>query len=369
MKQIFPLIFLLLFLGILLGANIYLSKRFAWYFNIEPTWPLHLGFALLTLLMIVGVAAFTNATGLAGHLIYCAGAILMGVMLYLVLSVLVVDLARLVINVQARFYGFAVLILTLSLSVYGILNAFNVLTREIEVEIPGLNRDTRAMHLTDIHLGAFRGVGCWQGFVDLTNEQEVDMVLITGDLFDGKIRFCDECLRPLKDLNAPVYFVEGNHDGYSGIERVKSGLRNVGVRVLSNEMATQGEIQIIGLNHMSADDKNRNMHANGNAATIQSILPGLPTDPEKPILLLHHSPQGIEYANQKGVDLYLSGHTHAGQLFPVNYIGNVIFRFNKGLHDFKGTRIFVGEGAGTFGPPMRLGTHSTITLIKLKAAR
>ena len=349
MKQIFPLIFLLLFLGILLGVNIYLSKRFAWYFSLEPTWPLQLGFALLTLLMIVGVAAFTNATGLGGHLIYCAGAILMGVLLYLVLSVLVVDLARLVIHVPARFYGFAVLILTLSLSVYGILNAFNVLTREIEVEIPGLNRDTKAMHLT--------------------NEQEVDMVFITGDLFDCKIRFCDECLSSLKSLNAPVYFVEGNHDGYSGIERVKSDLRKVGVRVLSNEMATQGEIQIIGLNHMSADDKNRNMHANGHAATIQSILPGLPTDPEKPIILLHHSPHGIEYANQKGVDLYLSGHTHAGQLFPVNYIVNLIFRFNKGLHDFKGTRIFVGEGAGTFGPPMRLGTHSTITLIKLKAVR
>jgi len=369
MKQFFPLLFMLLFLGILLGVNIYLSKRFAWYFSADQTWPLHLSFALLTLLMIVGVAAFTNATGLAGHLIYCAGAILMGVLLYLVLSVLVVDLARLVIHVSARFYGFAVLILTLSLSVYGIFNAFNVLTREIEVEIPGLNHDTRAMHLTDIHLGHFRGVDFLQRLVDLTNEQEVDMVLITGDLFDGKIRFCDECLYPLRDLNAPVYFVEGNHDGYSGIERVKSGLRKVGVRVLSNEMAIQGEIQIIGLNHMSADEKNMNMHANGHTATIQSILPGLPADPEKPILLLHHSPHGIEYANQKGVDLYLSGHTHAGQLFPVNYIVNLIYRFNKGLHDFKGTRIFVGEGAGTFGPPMRIGTHSTITLIKLKAIR
>jgi len=262
-----------------------------------------------------------------------------------------------------------VLVLTFSVCAYGILNAFNIRMKEIEVEIPGLKQEVKVMHLTDIHLGHFRGPGFLQRLVDLTNGQQVDMVLITGDLYDGKIRFCDECLDPLRQLNAPVYFVEGNHDGYSGVERVKSSLRKVGVNVLSNEMAAQGDIQIIGLNHMSADDKNFNMHANGHHATIGSVLPGIPTDPEKPIILLHHSPHGIAYANQKGVDLYLSGHTHAGQLFPVNYIGELIYEYNKGLHDFKGTKIYVGEGAGTFGPPMRLGTHSTITVIKLKPGR
>ncbi len=110
----------------------------------------------------------------------------------------------------------------------------------------------------------------------MTNAQQVDMVLITGDLYDGKIRFCDTCLDPLQTLNAPAYFVEGNHDGYSGVERVKSGLRKVGVNVLSNEMKMQGEIQIIGLNHMSADEKDVNMHANRHKATISSILPGIP---------------------------------------------------------------------------------------------
>ena len=176
----------------------------------------------------------------------------------------------------------------------------HLLTREIEVEIPGLKQELRVMHLTDIHLGHFRGPVFLQKLVDLTNEQQVDMVLITGDLYDGKIRFCDACLDPLKALNAPAYFVEGNHDGYSGVERVKSGLRQVGVMVLSNEMTVQGEIQIIGLNHMSADEKNVNMHANGHRSTIQSILPGIPTDPEKPIILLHHSPHGIEYATAEG---------------------------------------------------------------------
>ncbi len=73
MKQFFPILFMLLFLGILAGANIYLSRRFAWYFSANTIWPLHLGFALLTLFMIGGIVAFTNATGIVGHLLYSHG--------------------------------------------------------------------------------------------------------------------------------------------------------------------------------------------------------------------------------------------------------------------------------------------------------
>jgi len=83
-------------------------------------------------------------------------------------------------------------------------------------------------------------------------------------------------------------------------------------------------------------------------------------------VLLHHSPDGIKYANQHGVDLYLAGHTHAGQLFPIKYIAKLIFDYNKGLRDYNGTKIYVSQGAGTFGPPMRVGTISELTLLKLK---
>ena len=327
MKQIFPFIFMLLFLGILVGANIYLSKRFAWYFSVGHTWPLHLGFAMLVVLMTIGVAAFTNATGIVGHLIYITGATLMGLLLYLLLSVVLIDLLGLVVKVRPMHYGFTVLFLTITVCVYGILNAFQIRTREIEVEIPGLKQEVRAMHLTDIHLGHFRGPVFLQKLVEMTNKQNVDMVLITGDLYDGKIRFCDVCLDPLMALNAPVYFVEGNHDGYSGVERVKSGLRKVGVHVLSNEMAVQGEIQIIGLNHMSADENNVNMHANGHRATISSILPGIPSDSRK----THHpassqSPWNRVCAAEGGGPLPL-GTYPCGSAFP----GKLYWKFNLSI--------------------------------------
>ncbi len=81
----------------------------------------------------------------------------MGLLLYLLLSMLLVDLASLVVKVSPRYFGFAVLVLTFSVCAYGILNAFNIRTKEIEVEIPGLKQEVKVMHLTDIHLGHFRG--------------------------------------------------------------------------------------------------------------------------------------------------------------------------------------------------------------------
>jgi predicted MPP superfamily phosphohydrolase len=174
-----------------------------------------------------------------------------------------------------------------------------------------------------------------------------------------------EELAPLKELEVPVYFVEGNHDKYSGVNTIKKYLAELGVDVLENEVTHFGELQIIGLNHMSADNKTFNMHASSEGPTIENTLASLNIFENKPTVLLHHSPGGIKYANQHGVDLYLAGHTHAGQLFPIKYIANLIFDYNKGLHNFKDTQLFVSQGAGTFGPPMRVGTKSEITVLTL----
>jgi len=107
------------------------------------------------------------------------------------------------------------------------------------------------------------------------------------------------------------------------------------------------------------------MHAGENKGTIRAVLDTLEIDARLPSVLLHHSPDGIEFAVKKGIDLYLAGHTHGGQLFPVNFINDLLFQFNRGLTNHNGTRIFVSKGAGTFGPPLRVGTRGEITLIEL----
>jgi predicted MPP superfamily phosphohydrolase len=159
--------------------------------------------------------------------------------------------------------------------------------------------------------------------------------------------------------------VEGNHDGYSGINEIKQLLRETNIRVLENEVELLGGLQVVGLNHMRADTDAPRMHSIQNVTTIKEILDSMKIEPETPSLLLHHSPDGMEYASMKGIDLYLSGHTHAGQLFPVTLMNDLIFKYNRGLSNFNGTRIFVSNGAGTFGPPMRVATSSEVVLVKL----
>jgi uncharacterized protein len=366
MKALLPYLFIILFLGILTGANIYLASRFNFYFSIEKTKTFYYLFPVLTLMMIFGVMPFSNATSTAGSLVYMFSAITMGVLLYLILTVLAIDFINLFIKIPPKALGLSVLTITLLVSLYGIINSWNVQVTSKEITIKGLTKPVRAMHLSDIHLGHFRGKDFLQNIVNKTNDQNVDVVFITGDLFDGRIHLNKDELAPLTQLKAPVFFIEGNHDRYTGVKIIKDYLRQLNVTVLENEIINWGEMQIIGLNHMLADSETYNMHAAGNSSTIKGTLEKLPINKNMPAVLLHHSPDGIKYASENSVDLYLAGHTHAGQLFPIKYIADLIFKYNKGLHDFNGTKIFVSQGAGTFGPPMRIGTQSEITLLKLK---
>ncbi len=365
MKQLIPFLMLIIFLGILVGADVYLSRRFAFYFGLDSARPFYYVFGGLILFMIGGLIAFTNIDSSFGTLVYQVAAITMGFMLYLLISVLLVDLVSLVVKVSPVYLGIAVLALSTSVSGYGIWNAFNVRLTEQKIALPGLQQNIKAMHLTDIHIGHFRGKDFLQSVVDRTNAADVDVVFMTGDLFDGKIALKRENVEPLLDLKAPIYFIEGNHDNYTGVEQIKADLRSIGVKVLENEVAEFRGIQVIGLNHMLADNESANMHAVANGKTVKSVLDSLPIRDDKPSILLHHGPDGIKYAQQHGVDLYLAGHTHAGQLFPANIVANWMFEYNRGLHDYKGTKVFVSEGVGTFGPPLRIGTKSEMVILNL----
>lgn len=366
MKQFIPLLFLAIFLAILTGANIYLTRRFAMFFDLQSTRPLYFGFGFLTIFMIAGIALFTNADGIPANLAYCTASIVMGFLLYLLLSLLAVDVFSLFVKLQPRLYGIAALALAVLISAAGIWNATHQRVRQVEISMPNLDREMSAVQLSDIHIGHFWGAKTLRKIVDQTNDLSPDVVFITGDLFDGKIRLNPSSIEPLKHLNAPVYFVEGNHDGYSGVDEIKTMLREIGVHVLENEVTHFGALQIIGLDHMRADDGSSNSHAPKHKSTVQSTLNQLTIDTTQATVLLHHSPDGIEYANKHGVDLYLAGHTHNGQLFPFNFVVKLAYKYNKGLHKYKGTNIYVSQGTGTFGPPMRVGTISEITQFTLK---
>jgi predicted MPP superfamily phosphohydrolase len=142
-----------------------------------------------------------------------------------------------------------------------------------------------------------------------------------------------------------------------------------GVRILHNEVVDIHEIYLVGLDYMNADEDAFDMHPSEDERTIRRVLPALPLPNDKPSVLMHHSPVGAQYVAAKGVDLMVSGHTHGGQVFPGTLLAPLVFPFNKGLHHVGELKVFVSQGAGTFGPRIRLGTSNEIDLLRLKAER
>lgn len=356
---------MLVFLTVLVTSNIYLSRRIGWIFSLDNLRWLHVLFAVLPVFMIGGMIGFSNASSFSGSLMYQVASILTGVVLYLLMSFLLIDMVKLFVPLKPLIFGIISFSLTLLVSGYGIWNSYQTRLRTIEIPVKGLTEEKTILHMTDIHLGHFRARPFLEKLVSIGKPTEPDMVVITGDLFDGKIQLKKENLTPLKDFSVPVFFVEGNHDHYSGVVEIKQYLRETGVLVLQNEVEIYNGIQLVGLDHMRADAEAPRMHSIQNRATIQEVLDKLEIQSDIPSVLLHHSPDGVEYANAKNIDLYLSGHTHAGQLFPVTIMNDLIFKYNRGLSSFNGTSIFVSNGAGTFGPPMRVGTRSEVVLVKL----
>ncbi|PXY02620.1 hypothetical protein DF185_00565 [Marinifilum breve] len=367
MSKYIPYVILFTFFTLLILSVVYLSKRTAWSFDTSYQWPFYLFFSAISIFMLGGVMSNIQSVDSNGHIIFVVGAITMGVFLFVLLSFLFTD----IINIYFRFspfrFGLVALGVTTLLTIYGVWNASHQRVKYVDVRIDGLEKNLKLVHLSDIHLGHFRGAEFLEKMVKKTNAQHADAIFITGDYLDAKIALKNEHFEPLKKLNAPIYFVEGNHDEHTDIEAINSKMREVGVRVLENEIVKFNGIQIVGLNHMLADKETFDMHASPFKPTVKTTLAELQVQANQPAVLLHHAPNGIKYASQYGIDLYLAGHTHAGQIFPFNLLSEFLFEYNRGLHEYQGTKVFVSEGVGTAGPPMRLGTQSEIVVINLIA--
>ena len=282
MRNLVFILFLIAFLSLVAGVNIYLSRRFSYYFGMAHINRIYLVSGLLTVFMLGGIRVFTNSVDPLGHTIYMAASVLIGFALYLIMSVILVDLIHLFVKAKPVLLGITAIAVAVIVFSYGIWHAYNPKITTTEIPIKGITQEIRAMHISDIHLGHFRGKKYMRKIVEATRGLNIDIVFLTGDLFDGKIKPQEEAISPLEQLEVPVYFVEGNHDGYAGPESIKQKLRKKGMFVLENEVARWGEWQIIGLDYMEAYSPSHDSRALREGAAIRDILPTLGIDPAKP---------------------------------------------------------------------------------------
>ncbi|MGA7218619.1 MAG: metallophosphoesterase, partial [Candidatus Sulfotelmatobacter sp.] len=189
--------------------------------------------------------------------------------------------------------------------------------------------------------------------------EEPDAIFIAGDLYDGTAIDAALAARPLSDLKASqgVYFVAGNHEQFGDDSKYLRAIEAAGVRVLSNEKVEVEGLQIVGVPF-------RNATQSGHLA---SVLHNLGLDRERASILLVHAPDHPEVAEAAGISLQLSGHTHLGQFVPWSWMARRIYRqFVYGLSRIGKMQIFTSSGAGTWGPPLRLGSNPEIVMLEFQ---
>ncbi len=239
--------------------------------------------------------------------------------------------------------------------------------RRVQVPIPELPAaldGLRIVQLSDIHVGPTIGADFLRPIVDRVNAENPDLVVLTGDLVDGSVDDLADHVAPLADLRAPLgrYFVTGNHEYYSGAEEWVAHVQQLGFRVLMNEHVVLGEgDDRLVLAGVTDHDAGRILpqHRSDPAAA----LAGAPDGP--PRILLAHQPRSAHAAQGLGVDLQLSGHTHGGQIWPWMHLVWVQQPTVAGLHDVGEVPVYTSRGTGTWGPPVRIGAPSEITVVEL----
>jgi predicted MPP superfamily phosphohydrolase len=243
--------------------------------------------------------------------------------------------------------------------IYGLLNARWIRVRRIVAALPGLPeswRGRRAVLMSDLHLGNINGAPFARRMVTLAAGLQPDIVFIPGDLFDGTKADLDKLIAPFKQLAPPfgVYFSTGNHEEFAGKEHYLEAATRAGMRVLNNERITVDGLHIAGVPFGDSTSPIR----------LRATLEGMRLEPDEASILLNHMPSRLPIVERAGVSLQLSGHTHGGQLAPFNWLTRRVFgRFTNGMNRFGALQVYTSTGAGTWGPPMRVGTHPEIVLL------
>jgi predicted MPP superfamily phosphohydrolase len=292
----------------------------------------------------------------------------LGVGLTLVVTFAVAWAARGAVKVFAHspspaVFGLAAVAAACLYSGYGVWNAYHLRTQDIFVRIKNLPpewRGKKVVQLSDVHLGHILGARFLQKIVERVNAENPSLVFITGDLFDGADGRLDKLVGPLNAIRAPlgIYYVTGNHETYLGVDRAYAALRKTKAKILADEMVVIEGLQIIGVEYPQR----------GFSKDLTEVIRKLPDfNPRLPSILLYHNPTEIAQAKAAGISLQLSGHTHQGQIFPIQLISWLIFgKYYNGLHVEGDYVIYTSSGAGTWGPTMRTGNHPEIAVIHLE---
>jgi uncharacterized protein len=284
-----------------------------------------------------------------------------GFSVYLLLAAALTHLACAIVACDPRTAALVGVAAAAATVIYGLVHvARGPIVRRVRIplaKLPASADGYTIAQLTDVHIGPLLGERFAASVVAKVNALAPDLIVITGDLVDGRLDELRRHIEPLRHLAARdgVYAVTGNHEYYWNPTAWLEHLRSFDIRILRNEhVVIRDAFALAGVDDSSASED------------VPRALAG--RDANLPVVLLAHHPRTIARAAPAGVDLQLSGHTHGGQLLPLGWLSRLFEPHVAGLARFGATWLYVSEGTGFWGPPMRVGTSSEIALVTLTRA-
>jgi predicted MPP superfamily phosphohydrolase len=328
-------------------VNFYVFDRVTNLFGLGH-WLASIAYALtLTLLLVVGFVARTSPSNIYKALFVVVTSVY-AMELSALSGLILFEILNLFIEMPHIHSGLAITAFTLGLVVISMVNAQRLSVRYVRL---AFTKEFKAVLLSDLHLGIVHGKGYLRKVVTMVNALKPDVVFITGDIVSGAPVPGERVFEPLRDINARVFMVTGNHEYYEGVELIQVVLSGTDVRLLRDEIVQMEGYSILGLDY----------------APEQGVIGtrALSYEFSEPVIVLTHVPQMMPLPQGSVI---LAGHYHGGQVFPVNILGRLLLKYFKGLYEENGVRLYVSPGTATWGPPMRLGSVNEITLLELGKA-
>lgn len=302
------------------------------------------------------------------------GSVWLAWFMYILFILLFIDIIRLLNHwfsfipmglFNGKLLALLVFFISTTIVTYGFFNARNPIVKSVEVTLDKpLERELKIALVSDLHVGAINGNGKMEKMQNLINQQKPDIVLIAGDLVDHNPQFAikENVGVHFKNIHAPlgIYAVTGNHEYIGDAETSVAYFSKNNVKYLRDSVININNIiQIAG-----REDKQKWVATGQKRKDLKTILVGV--NPNLPIILIDHQPVEYDQAVANNIDLMVSGHTHKGQMFPMNYITKAVFENDYGLYQKGKTWFYTSNGYGTWGPPVRVGNRPEVVVIKVK---
>ena len=281
----------------------------------------------------------------------------LGYLLYTFLTSIILKIILIFYTLPELVNLLLLYVLPLIICIYGIINALITRIIKINLKYPGFKGKCTILHLSDIHLGAIHQKNSVKKIVkEIQNlEENIDIVVITGDMADGSLKVKADWLSPFDSLEMPILYITGNHEQFNPKGDMLNEVRMTNIKYIGE----LGNFVHKGVNFIGADYE----------YDLKESFSEVKIEENMPNVFLFHVPEiGPEELKEYNIFLFLAGHTHGGQIFPLNIAAYFTNKCFKGLYSDREKlhHVFVSEGVNNAVVPMRVCSKRVFPIITIE---